>query len=81
MVLLKYRFPYEVQMSPWPVVLPESDRDLDLRGQVWRYNFEEDRWLRVYRSPLVEGLEGRTVPKAQGFRNMAVFQGKSDPSR
>ena len=36
------------------------------------------KWERVYRSPLTRGVDDCTVPLSSGFRNMAVFQGKSD---
>lgn len=77
--LVAMRFPYKVPMEMWPVVLPAKDEGMDLRGQIWRYSFAGDLWDRVYLSPIVDGLEGRQVPLAHGFRNMVVFQGTSDP--
>lgn len=62
----------------WPVPLPKADEELDVRAQIWRYSFDQDRWDRIYRSPMVPGLEGKMTPLATGFRNMSVFQGKSD---
>lgn len=79
MSLVKLRAPYEVNMPFWPVPTPETVFDLDLRAQIWRYAPEADEWDRVYRSPMIMGTEEKEVPLSVGFRNMAVFQGKSDP--
>jgi SAM-dependent methyltransferase len=78
LVLLLKRFPYKVPMPVWPVPTPESTFDLDLAAQVWRYNPDTDIWQRVYKAPMVDGIDNHRVPLAYGFRNMAVFQGKSD---
>jgi SAM-dependent methyltransferase len=79
LAVVKKRFSYELPCKVWPVALPESAWDLDLRGQIWRYSPTTGEWQRAYRSPMVPGLEGHTVPLGSGFRNMGVFQGKSDP--
>lgn len=79
LVLIKLRSPFEVQLPFWPVPVPESVWEVDLRAQIWRYSPSEDRWERVYRSTMIKGREGFDVPLSVGFRNMAVFQGKSDP--
>lgn len=78
LVLARKRFRFEVPTSVWPVEVPEDVTDLDLSGQIWRYNPRTDEWKRVYRSPMVPGLENMTVPLGSGFRNMAVFQARSD---
>jgi SAM-dependent methyltransferase len=75
--LFKTRVPLN-SLQAWPVPVPESDKQLDLCGQVWRYSPRTETWERVYRSPLTKGVDGRDVPLAYGFRNMSVFQGKSD---
>jgi ubiquinone/menaquinone biosynthesis C-methylase UbiE len=54
--------------------------DLDMRAQIWRYNPRTNHWQRVHVSPLVDGIKGRRVPREIGYRNMIVFQGKSDPA-
>ncbi len=80
LVLLKRRFKFEVPMAVWPVPVPEQIDPQNLCAEIWRYSPTREQWKRVYRSPLVPGLEGRSVPLAAGFRNMAAFQGRSDPS-
>ncbi|HZZ72903.1 MAG TPA: methyltransferase domain-containing protein [Pirellulales bacterium] len=77
--LLILRLPFEANFDIPPVPAPRDYTDLDLRGQIWRYNPRSDIWDRVYQAPLVAGYEGRRVPQAFGFRGMTVFQGKSDP--
>ena len=77
LVMLKRRFPYEVPVPFWPVALP-PDNELDLGGEIWRYDLDRHEWKRVYKPPIVEGIDGRPVALAYGFRNMAVYQGKSD---
>ncbi len=79
LIVLKMRLQLEVPFETWPVPVPESDRGLDLRAQIWRYDPACRTWERVFRSPMTRGLEGREVPLSLGFRNMAVFQGRSDP--
>jgi len=78
LVLARKRFRFEVPTAVWPVEVPEDVDTLDLCGQIWRYNPRSDTWKQVYRSPMVPGLEGKTVPLGSGFRNMAVFQGRND---
>jgi hypothetical protein len=77
--LLIMRSPFKIPFAVPPVPLPHDYTDLDLRGQIWRYNVSEDHWSRVYHAPLIEGFEGRLAPQAFGFRAMAVFKGQSDP--
>lgn len=79
LTVLKMRLKLEVPFEVWPVPVPESDRDLDLRAQIWRYDPRGRVWDRVFRSPMTQGLGGREVPLSLGFRNMAVFQGRGDP--
>ncbi len=79
LVLMKSRFPYSVPTEIWPVPMPASAFDLDLAGEIWRYDLDADRWTRVYKSPMTVGTNDKPVPVAYGFRNMGVFQGKSDP--
>jgi len=62
----------------WPVPVPENYEDLDRQGQIWRYSAEKQEWRQVYRAPLTMGTNDKEVPLAYGFRNMCVFQGRSD---
>ncbi len=75
----KKRIKIDLPVVIYPVPVPEREEDIDLRGQIWRYNPRTEVWQRVYRSPFIRGLEGREVPLGLGFRNMVVFQGRSDP--
>ncbi|MEP0847771.1 MAG: hypothetical protein HRF50_13250 [Phycisphaerae bacterium] len=80
LVLLKQRFRFEVPLAIWPVPVPEKIDPQDLCAEIWRYAPASGEWERVFKSGLVTGRENRTVPLAAGFRNMAVFQGRSDPA-
>ncbi len=78
LVLAKTRFRFQVPTSVWPVEVPAEQAPEEAGGQIWRYSHERDTWQCVYRSLVVKGVEGRDVPLATGFRNMVVFQGRSD---
>jgi cyclopropane fatty-acyl-phospholipid synthase-like methyltransferase len=67
------------RFSVWPVQQPANPYDLDLRGQIWRYNPRTGEWRQIYLSPMLMGKEGFEVPLSIGFRGITVFQGKSDP--
>jgi hypothetical protein len=69
----------------WPVPARQPGTEynscgdyLDIRGQIWRYDPATESWDRVYRSPRTKNAKGETVAVAYGFRNMSVFQSKSD---
>ena len=79
LILARTRFKFEIPTAVWPVEMPEKLDPAEAGGQIWRYDPVTDVWQRVFKSPLTAGVDGRTVPLATGFRNMAVFQGKSDP--
>jgi len=82
LVLAKTRLKYTVPTEVWPIDLPDPKayRDPDPGGQIWRYNPRTDVWQRVYFSPIVTGVDGADTPISTGFRNLVVFQGKSDPA-
>lgn len=71
-------------MAAFPVHVPETEQNKMWRAhiaqmaQIWRYSPDTQIWERVYRSPLIRNPQGQTIPLALGFRNMAVFQGRSD---
>jgi SAM-dependent methyltransferase len=67
------------RFSVWPVEHPADPYDLDLRGQIWRYNPHMEQWQRVYLSPMLMGSEGFEVPLSIGFRGITIYQGPSDP--
>src|SRR5579871_441455 len=79
LVSLKHRVNIPMPAVCWPVPMLDADHPkLDLRSEIWRYSPKKDSWERVYRAPMVPGIEGRLAPQAYGFRNMSVFRGKSD---
>jgi SAM-dependent methyltransferase len=63
----------------WPVPIPRSQFDNDLRAQIWRYHFPSDTWEKLYTSSTVIGHDGFEVPISIGFRCMASYQGPGDP--
>ena len=66
-------------MSPWPVRVPQSVEDLDLRAEIWHWTPATKRWERVHISPLIIGRNQRNVARDIGYRGMALYQGRSDP--
>lgn len=65
-------------MDPWPVKVPQSVEQLDLRAQIWRWRPHARKWEPVHTSPEIDGRNGRPVPRDLGYRGMAVFRGRSD---
>ncbi len=63
-------------MDPYPVPVPESPTDLDLRAEIWQYTPETDTWVRVYQSPEFPiVLPDNTVvwtARDAGYRSMVV---------
>lgn len=74
------RWPFKIPFVTPPVPMVSAVSELDLRGQIWRYDpVGGGDWERVFRSPLVEGLNGQPAPLAVGFRCMTIYQGVNDP--
>lgn len=68
-------------LEVWPVECPETLDglyELDRRSQIWAYDPVTDQWEMVFRAPMVEGLDGRPVPREIGYRSMEVYQGPGD---
>jgi nucleoside-diphosphate-sugar epimerase len=65
-------------MDPWPVKVPGSVEDLDMRGQIWRCQVKDGKFEKIHVSPEIKGKNGKKVPRDLGYRGMAVFQGRSD---
>ncbi len=63
-------FPVQMSTMPW---------DNDNRAQIWRFDPLRATWECVHISPWCKGSRGFQVPRHIGFRDMAVFQGTSDP--
>lgn len=70
----KYR---NIPLDPFPVPMIPM-KDMDLRGQIWRYSPARQVWELAFRSPMID-VQGHKIPLVISFRNMVVFQGKSDP--
>lgn len=70
--------PQRDTMRRWPVPCPDDVYTLDMRAQIWRLDPATGRWEHVHSSPLVEGTNGRSVPRDIGYRKMLVFQGPED---
>jgi hypothetical protein len=75
---IRNRTPERMEGVVWPVRIPASYWENDLRAQIWRLEPESGAWTNVYTSPLVKGKDGFDVPLSVGFRCMSVFQGESD---
>jgi SAM-dependent methyltransferase len=64
--------------SIWPVEVPEFIWDADWRARLWRFDPTTARWDVPHTSRLCMGTRGFEVPLQVGFRDMQVFQGRSD---
>ncbi|MEW6218670.1 MAG: class I SAM-dependent methyltransferase [Thermodesulfobacteriota bacterium] len=73
-------YPRSEAMAIYPVKVPDIQWDLDWRAPIWRYAPAAGTWERVFVSPMAMGSRGFPVPRQWGYRNMAVFQGRSDPA-
>ncbi|MCK2126469.1 hypothetical protein MX652_07180 [Thauera aromatica] len=65
-------------LGQWPVECPDSLYSQDMRSQVWRYSPVTGVWEEVFRAPWITGRNGQRLPREMGYRNMTVFQGRSD---
>lgn len=70
----------KTNIGVWPVQCPENLYDLDMRAQIHAWSAENGRWTELFRSPLITGRDGSTVPRELGYRGMTAFQGESDES-
>src|SRR5215472_6748368 len=66
--------PERLKEKMWPVRIPKTYWENDLRAEIWRHNSQSGEWSNVYTAPWVTGIEGFDVPFSVGFRAMAVFQ-------
>jgi SAM-dependent methyltransferase len=80
LVFLKLRAPFEIPLEQWPVPVPEDERTLDQRAQIWRFDPQTGAWDCVYVSPAFPRPGGGEIALSVGFRVMVVFQGDSDPA-
>jgi len=62
----------------WPVRIPTTYWENNLRAEIWRFEPESGAWTNVYTAPMVKGKDGFDVPLSVGFRCMSVFRGESD---
>lgn len=65
----------------WPVDCPttmDGLYTLDRRAQIWCHDPDCGTWEMLLQSPMVDGLDGRPVPRDIGYRSMLVYQGPGD---
>ena len=70
--------PERLEAGVWPVPIPNTYWENDLRAEIWRFHPPSGEWKQLYVAPMVEGIDGFPVPLCVGFRSMVVFQGPSD---
>lgn len=68
----------QTPLKYWPVECPDNLYDLDMRGQIHTLDFAAGKWREVFRSPMIEGTDGTSVPRDMSYRCMAVFQAEGD---
>ena len=78
--MLKHQTAYtDPALEIWPVDCPETRDQLyanvDRCSQIWCYDPADGSWERVYRAPLVTGIDGTQVARDIGYRSMEVFHG------
>lgn len=82
MCMLRFQSAFQkLPLQVWPVDCPETLDGLyqiDRRSQIWAYDPSDGSWEMVFRAPMVEGIDGRPVPREIGYRSMAVYQGTTD---
>ncbi len=83
MCMLRMQSSYaQLPFHVWPVDCPETMDQLytlDRRSQIWAYDPAKGAWDMAFRAPMVDGLDGRPVPREIGYRSMEVYQGPDDP--
>lgn len=73
-----------LELDRWPVECPNRvySREFEYqqaRAEIWRYTPEDERWDRVYQSPIVVGKHGEEMSRELGYRGIIVYQAPSDP--
>ncbi len=69
----------------WPVRIPETRWDMDLRAQIWCFNPLTHEWNKLFTAPTIRRMdkqsgEDRLFPLSLGFRAIVTFQGTNDSS-
>ena len=67
----------DTPFAVWPVDCPHTMDGLytlDRRSQIWCYDPARGSWEMLLQAPMVDGLDGRPVPREIGYRSMLVFQ-------
>lgn len=65
----------------WPVDCPttmDGLYTLDRRAQIWCHDPATGSWEMLLQSPMIDGLDGRPVPRDIGYRSMLVYQAPGD---
>ena len=82
MCMLRLQSSYATMpLQIWPVECPDTMDglyQLDRRSQIWAFDPADGSWEMVFRAPLVEGADGKPVPREIGYRSMLVYQGPGD---
>ncbi|MHA6326664.1 hypothetical protein [Roseivivax sp. CAU 1753] len=83
MCMLRFQSAFaKLPLTIWPVDCPDTMDGLyklDRRSQIWAFDPVTGKWDMTFRAPMVDGLDGRPVPREIGYRSMAVYQGPTDP--
>lgn len=85
MAMLRMQSAYaQLPLEIWPVESPTTMDGLyalDRRPQIWCFDPATGAWEMVFRAPMVEGMDGKPVPREIGYRSMELFQppGASEP--
>ena len=86
MAMLRLQSAYaQLPLEIWPVEGPETMDGLyalDRRPQIWCFDPATGGWEMVYRAPMIDGTDGKPVPREIGYRSMELFQapGTSEPA-
>lgn len=73
----------DVALDAWPVELTDrvytpAFEERQARAEIWRMDPAAGTWERVYRAPLVHGVDGTRMSRELGYRAMCVFQAEGD---
>jgi hypothetical protein len=82
MCMLRVQSGYaSMPLQVWPVDCPETMDGLyklDRRPEIWAFDPATGAWEMVHRAPMIDGADGRPVPREIGYRSMTLFQAPGD---
>lgn len=73
--------PIDTRMERWPVPVPTDIYALDHRAEIWTYDPEQRTWEQAFKSPIIVGVDGRTVPRDMAYRGMSIAACNGDAPR